>query len=1358
MRKFSKTMALLLALALVFTTFGAVTVSAASFSDTQGHWAEGVIDKWSSAGVVNGYSDGTFKPDNNITRAELAKVISTARQYTASADINFSDVAAGDWYTEDLKKCVAAGVIGGYEDGTFKPDNNVTREEAAAMFQRAYQVNSHGLITFADSAEISPWAETAVTALVGTGVINGYPEDNTFRPAASITRAEVVKVLDGITNVGTQPGSTANPGQNEVSAGTVVNGGLGGSANGGGYAPSGGGGSPGGSGNNGVSVTFNANGGKFANGRETTSITVSKNSVIGGAEPTATRTEEGPVPTAGAEPEVITYTFNGWYKSKQAADNLDDTQKWDINTDRVTAGMTLYAGWYKNGEAVVSFSLNGGYVTVVDSLGVEDTVTEISTQIVKTDGHAEKPAEVPARDHYTFMGWYADPAASSAFDFAGTPIKTNTTIYAGWKVDADYAALEVTMPDVTIGSTLNGTVVATPAKAVPGETVSLKVISPDGYKVRAVKSLSYISSVTGERTEITNTTMVNGVVTFTLPGGIQDGTMQLEVYFTAGVESEEPPATPAPIFDDLDQGPGYQSYKFSYPEYAEYTGKKLPAKTDFNGFSISSDCDLSESNKSFIDSKKSDGSTRSYAYTLKIGKNTATFSVYGPCEITIDAVSASSSENRSYTVKDGSGKVLVDNFMCNGNATPTCIFEYTGGPGTISIKSEQGVNLYGIIMYYGEDFVMPTATPVPTPDPNLKHKINIGDVTNGSATTDAEQVFDKDGKFTNYQESFGKKVTVSVQPNDGCEVLGVYTSPNLAVTKESDTEYSFEMPYEDVKVSARCIQQNAEMHTISAVQPENGTVTITPGSTVMTEPVVNSTETFMTYNGGGWATSYDGIVPSEIGLTPSAVENSDEIRGNATNKIMVSDKEVLYALDEAINGPFTLSYDIYTKGGNGQSFRTYLDNAADPVDAATGKATAGGNSNAFFHMTNLKDRIYVTSDVADLSLSDPKASKTATMLSKNEFEDGRWFKVYIKGNTHDDTVTVEYYRHGTNGTYSASSTVANAEISSDAAPFVTGRNKSIKQIRLAKATSGNVYYDNIKLMTYNDDEYLAYEGEEFTVNAKPSLGYVLNRVTVTDAAGNVTEAEPVMNSSGAYIAKVPSSDATISAEFVTEPPADPPAELKAITGDLEFAVDDYISGELGDPTYLMDNNVFLSGAHSYSSEKGSSVVGSLGSKKNCLRLTGATAYVAVMPAYDAEITVYSEGAAGRTIGAGTRPGSCGLYIGGPKQEVNTFTVKAGTCVFITGVDTNGVGNDVYLAGITVKRAGSAAEAAEQPEEEPAVDAAAPEEAAAEAVEKEEEIAEAVDETASEDTVSEDADAQSSDETEEADAPDTVEED
>ncbi len=1311
MRKFSKTMALLLALALVFTTFGAVTVSAASFSDTQGHWAEGVIDKWSAAGVVNGYSDGTFKPDNNITRAELAKVISTARQYTASADINFSDVSADDWYAADLGKCVAAGVIGGYEDGTFKPDNNVTREEAAAMFQRAYQVNAHGLSTFADSAEISSWAETAVSALVGAGVINGYPEDNTFRPAASITRAEVVKVLDGITNVGTQPGATSIPGQNNVSAGTVVTGGLGGSANTGG-------GSIGGwnnnnnNNNNGVSITFNANGGTFADGKTTVTITISKNNVIGGAAPDVTYVEELPAPTAGVDPEVITYKFGGWYKSKQAADNLDDTQKWDVNVDKVTSGMTLYAGWYQDGEVFVTFDLNGGNI---------DGETTMPLQRVMADTCAAEPSEVPVREHYTFLGWYEGNNAASPFDFAGTPIKTNTTIYARWKVDAEYAAAEITMPDTTVGSSANGKIIASPESAIPNEVVSLKVVSPDGYKVRAIKSLSYTStsgvkkSTANADDNFTATLERGGIVKFVLPGDVVNGTLELDVYFTPGVEEEAnvptptpaPTATPDPSEEDPDLGPGYQAYKFHYDIFTPYVGGKLPAKTDFNGLSVESDTDLDGSKKSFV------GSGRSYTNRLKVGTKKATVKVYGPCDVIIDAVSASSAD-RSYDVTDDKGNVLVDDFMCLNGESPTCKFRYEGGEGSITIKGNAGINIYGIILFYGEDFAFPTAPPTPTPtvaptptpfDPALKHAITAKTDGHGTVVPDVAEA------------SQGDKVTLNIQPEAGYKAVHVYMDPGIPVEAEADGNYSFIMPYSNVSATVRMIPETAEAHVIKAGEPSNGTIKVTPKTSYITQPVMNSSEMFLdAESSGGWAVDSNGATSAEEGLTPTAVEDEDDIRGNSTTKMMVNSGDVLYDIGSAVDGPFTLSYDILTKGGAKQSFRTYLDNAADAVDPATGKAISGGNGNAFFHMTNLNDRIYTAKDPADLEMTAP--TRTAFMFGKEEFEDNRWFKVIIKGNTNDDTVAVEYHRHSANGNYSAASTLPAVEMGSTAATFVNGRKASLRQIRLGRVTSGAVYYDNVSLSTYNDVEYTAYEGDEFTVTVDPDMGYELDRVTITDASGNVTEAEKVTDTQ--YTAKVPSDDAVISAEFIAERPADPPAGLQPATADMDLAFDDYVKATQTSALLLADGTVYLSGKHSRSTEKGSSNVGDLGSKPNTLRIAGESCYIAIMPAFDAELTVYTNRDTAATLGMGQKPGSCGLYLGELNTGVHTITVKAGTCVFISGVDANGSAMDIFSAGLSLRHAGGSAEVSAA-DEAPEADAAAEAPEAVEAPEADETV-------------------------------------
>ena len=75
MKKLRKSMALLLAMAMVLATFGITVVSAAAFSDTSGHWAESVIDKWSNANVINGYEDGTFRPNDKVAYEEAVSMV-----------------------------------------------------------------------------------------------------------------------------------------------------------------------------------------------------------------------------------------------------------------------------------------------------------------------------------------------------------------------------------------------------------------------------------------------------------------------------------------------------------------------------------------------------------------------------------------------------------------------------------------------------------------------------------------------------------------------------------------------------------------------------------------------------------------------------------------------------------------------------------------------------------------------------------------------------------------------------------------------------------------------------------------------------------------------------------------------------------------------------------------------------------------------------------------------------------------------------------------------------------------------------------------------------------------------------------
>ena len=184
-----------------------------SFTDTQGHWAESAIARWGDYGVVTGLGNGTFAPDAELTRAEMAQVYVNLFKLTEKADIsNFADIPAGAWYADAVSKCVAAGILNGTSNVTFSPLAPVTREQMFAAFGRALDLapaettNS----TLYDLGQVSDWAQGTVNALLNAGYVTGTT-GNTLLPLADIDRASVVALLDkSVAGYGSQPGSTVS--------------------------------------------------------------------------------------------------------------------------------------------------------------------------------------------------------------------------------------------------------------------------------------------------------------------------------------------------------------------------------------------------------------------------------------------------------------------------------------------------------------------------------------------------------------------------------------------------------------------------------------------------------------------------------------------------------------------------------------------------------------------------------------------------------------------------------------------------------------------------------------------------------------------------------------------------------------------------------------------------------------------------------------------------------------------------------------------------------------------------------------------------------------------------------------------
>ncbi len=163
-----------------------------SFIDIAYHWAEEEITAAASSGWIEGYSDGTFRPDEKITRAEFVTILARILELESQTENPFSDTQ-GHWAEETISAMAQAGYVKGYGD-VFKPDQTISRQEAAAIFYRVYQPASAEVTDFNDSDQIADYAKQAVSALAALGVLEGY-EDGSFRPNGSLTRAECVKIL-----------------------------------------------------------------------------------------------------------------------------------------------------------------------------------------------------------------------------------------------------------------------------------------------------------------------------------------------------------------------------------------------------------------------------------------------------------------------------------------------------------------------------------------------------------------------------------------------------------------------------------------------------------------------------------------------------------------------------------------------------------------------------------------------------------------------------------------------------------------------------------------------------------------------------------------------------------------------------------------------------------------------------------------------------------------------------------------------------------------------------------------------------------------------------------------------------------
>ena len=168
------------------------------YSDVKtGDWFNNAVSTLSNAGIIAGYEDGSFRPNGYITRAEFATIAARFFDVTYSGKDLFPDIS-GHWAKDYINQAANKGFVNGYEDGSFRPENPITREEFAVLL---YRMSGSPAVEAGDAVkackdfdQVSLFARDAMTWAVENQIIRGYL-DSTVQPLNSITRAELATMI-----------------------------------------------------------------------------------------------------------------------------------------------------------------------------------------------------------------------------------------------------------------------------------------------------------------------------------------------------------------------------------------------------------------------------------------------------------------------------------------------------------------------------------------------------------------------------------------------------------------------------------------------------------------------------------------------------------------------------------------------------------------------------------------------------------------------------------------------------------------------------------------------------------------------------------------------------------------------------------------------------------------------------------------------------------------------------------------------------------------------------------------------------------------------------------------------------------
>ena len=186
----------------------AVVWNPVSFADVARHWAKDAVNEMGARLIIDGIGDTQFKPDLAVSRAEFTAIVVRALglKQAKGAASSYSDVSATAWFSGAIESAKAYKLVGGFEDGTFRPEEKLTREQAVVILANAMELTGLNdklsvptdpmkrLGSFTDAGQVSEWARKAMASAVEAGLVNGQ-KNNLIAAQSQITRAEVALII-----------------------------------------------------------------------------------------------------------------------------------------------------------------------------------------------------------------------------------------------------------------------------------------------------------------------------------------------------------------------------------------------------------------------------------------------------------------------------------------------------------------------------------------------------------------------------------------------------------------------------------------------------------------------------------------------------------------------------------------------------------------------------------------------------------------------------------------------------------------------------------------------------------------------------------------------------------------------------------------------------------------------------------------------------------------------------------------------------------------------------------------------------------------------------------------------------------